>query len=98
MRAAIVALILAPLLAVPAYLVGNLIAAALDHNDGDGVFALGQLLGLVLPGILSIVVARWSGSLRWPLVIVFGAASSALGLVVLFLAFVAACSATQCGS
>lgn len=89
-------LFLLPLFAVPLYLAGQGIAGALDDDRSNGVLALGLMLGVPLPGLASIIVARAWGELKWVPALALGFVTGGISLVVLFGAFLVSCSATNC--
>jgi hypothetical protein len=60
------------------------------------VLALGLMLGVAAPALLSVFLARVWGELRWIATLALGVGSGLVSLVVLFVAFVAFCSATMC--
>jgi hypothetical protein len=89
-------LVVLPLFAVPTYFLGQGIANSFDDDRTNGVLALGLMLGVAAPALLSIFLARVWGELRWIATIALGVASGLVSLFVLFTAFVAFCTATTC--
>ena len=53
-----------PFFAVPVYLVGQGIADSLDDDRTNGVLALGLMLAVGLPSLVSIAVGRRWGGMR----------------------------------
>ena len=95
-RTVALALLVLPLFAVPAYLIGNLAVDVIDDDPTNGELELGLILGIGLPGILSIILARsWRRLRRFP-AFALGVGTSLVSLVVLFVAFYLLCSATDC--
>ena len=92
--AIVVAFVVAPLLAIPLYLLGGRIADALDHDGSNGVFALELVLGVGGPGVLALLVAWRRASV--PVAVALAVASTALSLAILFVAFLIYCSAADC--
>ena len=89
-------LVVLPLFAVPIYFLGQGIADSFDDDSTNGVLALGLMLGVAAPALLSVFLARVWGELRWIATLALGVGSGLVSLVVLFVAFVAFCSATMC--
>ena len=90
---AMVALIILPLLAIPAYLAGWSMGPDPSAKDGVGV-----LLGLGVPALLSVVITRWGGNASWIVAILLGLASGGIAAFVLFVGYLVGCAATDCGS
>jgi ABC-type Fe3+ transport system permease subunit len=90
----VVALVLAPLTAVPLFLVGQHVADALDDDKSNGVLALGLLLGIGGPAALTSVVS-WRRARR-SIALALGLTSGAASVAVLFAAFLVYCSAVDC--
>jgi hypothetical protein len=95
-QTAALTLIVLPLLGVPSYFVGQAIANSLDHDRSNGVLALGLILGVAVPAVLSAVLARSWGELRWPAAVSLGIGSGVVALAALFMTFVAVCTSTTC--
>lgn len=89
-------LVVLPLFAVPIYLLGQGIADSFDDDRTNGVLALGLMLGVAAPALLSIILARVWAEFRWFATLALGVGSGLVSLVVLFTAFVAFCTATTC--
>jgi hypothetical protein len=89
-------LVVLPLFAVPAYLVGQGIVDSVDKDKTNGEFALGMLLGIGGPALLSLFVARVWAALPRLAALALGVASGVVSAVVLLVAFVSYCSATTC--
>ena len=89
-------LVVLPLFAVPIYFLGQGIADAFDDDRTNGVLALGLMLGVAAPALLSIFLARVWGEFRWIATLVLGVGSGLVSLFVLFTTFVAFCTATTC--
>ena len=85
-----------PLFAIPLSLLGQGIAEALDDDRTNGVLALGLMLGVSVPGVAAVTVARSWGQFRWHQALALGIAAGGISLVVLFVAFFAFCTATNC--
>jgi hypothetical protein len=92
--AVVAAVVLAPVTAVPLFVVGERFADALDDDNSNGVFALGLVLGVGGPAFLATLVA-WR-QVRRPVAIALGLAGGALSIAVLFAAFSIYCSAVDC--
>jgi hypothetical protein len=92
----VLTLVVLPLFAVPSYFLGQGIADSFDDDRTNGVLALGLMLGVAAPALLSIFLARVWGELRWIATLALGVGSGLFSLVVLFTAFVAFCTATTC--
>jgi hypothetical protein len=92
----VLTLVVLPLFAVPTYLVGRGSADSFDDDRTNGVLALGLMLGVAAPALLSIFLARVWGEFRWFATLALGVGSGLVSLVVLFTAFVAFCTATTC--
>jgi hypothetical protein len=90
----VAAVVLAPLAAVPLFLVGERFADALDDDESNGVFALGLVLGVGGPALLATLVA-WR-QVKRPVAIALGLAGGAVSVAVLFAAFLIYCSAVDC--
>jgi hypothetical protein len=95
-KTVMLALVVLPLFAVPLYFLGQGMAGSLDDDRTDGVLALGLILGVGLPGIMSTVLARWWGDLHWVAAVVLGVGSGFIAVGVLFATFLAVCTATTC--
>jgi hypothetical protein len=94
-RVVALALVALPLLPVPIYLVGSATARTLDTDPTNGVLALGLVLGVGLPAVTSLALARSWGQLGW-LPTTLGVASGVASVGVLFVAFAAYCSTVTC--
>jgi hypothetical protein len=95
-RTAALALLVIPLFSVPSYFLGQGIADALDNDRSDGVLALGLVLGVAVPGVMSIAVTRARGASGWLAALAVGVGSGVVAVGVLLATFVAACTATTC--
>jgi len=91
-----VTLLIFPLLAIPAYLVGVDVGGAVDKDRTNGVFPLEFILGVGLPGVLATLVASMWGKLKVFPALALGIGSSVISLVVIFVALVIWCSAVDC--
>jgi hypothetical protein len=86
--AIVLGLVLFPLCAVPLYAIGHVA----DDFDANGGFALGQVLGVVVPAVAAGCVARFWASWRWlPAVLLgigtwFACVAVLLAVFVIFLA------------
>jgi peptidoglycan/LPS O-acetylase OafA/YrhL len=89
-------LVVLPLFALPAYLVGHGIVDSVDDDRTNGVLALGPILGIGGPALLSLFVARVWGELPRIAALALGVASGVASAFVLLLAFATYCSATRC--
>lgn len=92
----VLALFVLPALAIPAYVIGHSIVGAVDNDPTDGELELGLALGVLLPSMTSILLARRWGDLKWIPALTLGIGSGVGSLVVLSIAFVVFCSATNC--
>ena len=74
----VLTLVVLPFFAVPTYFLGQGIADAFDDDRTNGVLALGLILVVTAPALLSIFLARVWGELRWIATLALGveAASS----------------------
>ncbi|HET9673424.1 MAG TPA: hypothetical protein VFP31_01345 [Gaiellaceae bacterium] len=87
-------LVLVPLLSVPLYLLGSAVANALDEDSSNGVFALGQILGVLGPAALAFVIA--SRRLSVAVAVVLGLVAGVVSAGVLLVGLAVVCSGTDC--
>jgi hypothetical protein len=95
-RVVALAFVILPLFAVPSYFLGQVIADTLDDDPTNGVLALGLMLGVTFPAILSFLLARSWGKFRWFAALALSVGSAAAAVGVLLATFIAVCSATTC--
>lgn len=88
-------LVVLPLFAVPTYLLGQGIADSFDDDPTNGVLALGLMLGVTAPSLLSIFLARVWSELPWIAALALGVGSGLASMVVLLAAFGVYCSAAN---
>jgi hypothetical protein len=87
------ALLVVPMVAIPAFFVGW----KLRFGQSDP-FGIGVLVGLATPVLASTFVMRWGVPIRWLVAIALGAASGVVAAFVLSVAYLVGCDATSCGS
>jgi hypothetical protein len=86
MAAIVLGCVVFPLCAVPLYLLGSYVADALDNDDSNGVFELGLLLGVGVPGLAALWVARLVAVWKWLPALGLGIVSGFLSVVTLLAA------------
>jgi hypothetical protein len=87
MTAAIVlGLVVLPICAVPLYLGGQYIADSADSDSSNGVLALGLILGVAVPALVAVSVARFRATWTWFPALALGIGSGLLSVVTLFAA------------
>jgi hypothetical protein len=86
------ALLVVPMVAIPAFFVGWKLRFGQSDPFGIGV------LVLATPVLASTFVMRWGVPIRWLVAIALGAASGVVAAFVLSVAYLVGCDATSCGS
>jgi hypothetical protein len=66
--------------------VGQHIADSLDTDDSNGVFALGLILGVAVPVLVAVWVARFPAAWKWLPALALGIGSGFLSVVTLLAA------------
>jgi len=85
-----------PLIAIPAYLVGDSIGNEIVASQGVRDALL--LPALVLPALISVLITRRRGPTTWLMATALGIVSAGIAAFVLLVALVVGCGATNCGS